>query len=550
MPGFDAFRLDDAGPIKVAEDTWWLGFADYEAGFSNNPYLIYDGSEAVLIDPGPGHPIFRDIILRKIGEIVPPSRIRFIVLNHQDPDLCGLVPYLENIVHPEAVVVCHPRTSLFIPYYGIRKRLLPVGDDDVLELRSGRRLRFIHTPYVHFAGSMMCYDEKTSSLFSSDVFAVFSRDWSLYADKGYLGPARAFLEHYIASREELRYLDKRLRKLKITRILPQHGGIIETPLVPAFLDLLGTSRPGRAIQDLDRRPSPEVEAALLAEGRAWLSSWMGQLCPEPEGFESLLEFAIAEGPSAVSGLLERLSDAAEERGVANPLNFGRVHSSDTVRAASSERLFLGIRNRFLSRQYSYLYGKSDMGALLAQGLQSFEARLCVLFADIRGFTAWSAEREPDEVVSLLSRFYELCSRVISPRGGRINKLLGDGVLAYFPGNRAEDCLSAAEELHNCGRVEGLLPVGIGIAEGEVILGDVGEEARLDYTILGAPVNLASRLCDLAGPEEIALDPSFFAELGSARVTSLRSRGARPLRFKAKPSDPEMEALVLPSTKAP
>jgi len=59
-------RLDDTHGIEIEKGIFWIGFADYESGFSNNPYLLIDGEEAVLFDPGPGHPVFRDIIIRKI----------------------------------------------------------------------------------------------------------------------------------------------------------------------------------------------------------------------------------------------------------------------------------------------------------------------------------------------------------------------------------------------------------------------------------------------------------------------------------------------------
>ncbi|MBT3224480.1 MAG: diguanylate cyclase, partial [Proteobacteria bacterium] len=84
--------LDDQNAVEVAEGIWWLGFADYEAGFSNNPYLLVSGDEAVLFDPGPGSPFFLDIILHKIRQVIDPEKVRYIVVHHQDPDLCALIP--------------------------------------------------------------------------------------------------------------------------------------------------------------------------------------------------------------------------------------------------------------------------------------------------------------------------------------------------------------------------------------------------------------------------------------------------------------------------
>ena len=121
-------KLDDRKSINIIGDIWWVGFADYEAGFSNNPYLIVDQEETLLFDPGPGHPFFRDLIVQKIQEVTSLELIKYIVVHHQDPDLCGLIPYIEHLLHPEVVIICHPRTALFVPYYGTRKRIFPVGD--------------------------------------------------------------------------------------------------------------------------------------------------------------------------------------------------------------------------------------------------------------------------------------------------------------------------------------------------------------------------------------------------------------------------------------
>ena len=73
-------KLNDEQPIEIADGIYWIGFADFEAGFSNNPYLVTDGNEAVLFVPGPGHPVFRDIVYSKIRQIIDPANIRYIVV--------------------------------------------------------------------------------------------------------------------------------------------------------------------------------------------------------------------------------------------------------------------------------------------------------------------------------------------------------------------------------------------------------------------------------------------------------------------------------------
>ena len=104
-------RIDDKHAFEIDKGLFWLGFADYEAGFSNNPYLLLDEDEAVLIDPGPGHPIFREIILQKIQELISPEIIKYIIVQHQDPDLCALIPLIENYLNTELVIITTPRTA-------------------------------------------------------------------------------------------------------------------------------------------------------------------------------------------------------------------------------------------------------------------------------------------------------------------------------------------------------------------------------------------------------------------------------------------------------
>jgi class 3 adenylate cyclase/glyoxylase-like metal-dependent hydrolase (beta-lactamase superfamily II) len=537
-------KLDDANAIQVADDIWWVGFADYEAGFSNNPYLLIDGDEAVLFDPGPGHPLFRDLILQKIEQVTAPEHIRYVVVHHQDPDLCGLIPLIENTLHPDLVIMAHPRTSLFIPYYGVRKGILPLGDGDTLELKSGRKLAFYHAPYLHFAGNIMSYDTKTLSLFSSDIFAVFSRDWSLYADDSYIELAKDFIESYIAAKEPLLYAYEKIKTLKINRILPQHGGIIEQN-IDKFLDLLIKAEPGRLIEELRNRPSSKQIDELISSGKQWLEYWLKKDLPA-QSLDELMKVAIDEGPSTISLLIDAISKKAKELGVNNPLTHSKAHRWNNIWSSQTAQIMDSIRRRFLSRQYGIRWGSdANLAEVLKQGLQAFKMNVAVMFVDIRGFTQWSAERSPTEVVELLNRQHDLIARIIHGNGGRVNKFLGDGILAYFPEQKARECFLTAHKIQEAIGESRLLPVGVGCDFGEVIMGDVGQEARLDYTLIGSVVNFASRMCSAAGKGEIAFSQRFFKMIDEESKRSLSSRYAsRPIRVKVKPNDPELEGVVL------
>ncbi len=532
-------RLDDLRPIEVARGIHWVGFADFEAGFSNNPYLLVDGNEAVLFDPGPGHPFFRDLIINKITEIVPPVRIRHIVVHHQDPDLCGLIPFIEPLVHPDAVIIAHPRSGLFIPYYGSRKRILPVGDGDVLELASGRRIRFIHTPYVHFAGSMMSYDEWTHSLFSSDLFAVFDKNWSLYANESHKELMKNFINSYVGDKRSVMYAYSKLTGLDIKRILPQHGSIIDKD-VRAYIDLLPETNPGVMVNELANKPGESALGILLAAGKKELGFWLKTGIPA-DTLDGLLDIALDSGPATVSMLFDAIARKSAELGVSNPLASNRVHVSGALRTTSGESLLSSMRSKLLKSQYSMLSGnETNIDLLIQRRLQAVKIEAIVMFVDIRGFTKWSEPLPPDEVVRTLNRELELVTRAIVSSGGRVNKYMGDGTLAYFPRGREREALKAGIKAIVSIKRAGLLQVGIGISSGDAIMGDLGEEERLDFTIIGKAVNFASRMCVYAKAGEIAMTEDFFDGLDS-RLGPIISSFASFHRFiaKIKPDDPEI-----------
>ena len=137
-------------------------------------------------------------------------------------------------------------------------------------------------------------------------------------------------------------------------------------------------------------------------------------------------------------------------------------------------------------------------------MQSELRHVCVLFLDIRNFTAFSENRSPAEVVQFLNNTFEFMIEIINRNNGIINKFLGDGFMAVFgapvsDGRDCENAVRAAGEIiaEMKARIKGeLLPdvrIGIGIHAGETITGNVGSSQRREYTIIGDTVNVASRI---------------------------------------------------------
>ena len=143
--------------------------------------------------------------------------------------------------------------------------------------------------------------------------------------------------------------------------------------------------------------------------------------------------------------------------------------------------------------------------------------ITVLFADIRGFTAFAENQPPDKVVGILNTYFSAMSEIIFENQGTLDKYIGDGLMALFgaPTATSEDPANAlkaavamqrkAAELHAEFLREGFndFAIGVGLHTGVATIGFIGSEKRSEYTAIGDTVNLASRLESQARPESIA-----------------------------------------------
>jgi adenylate cyclase len=173
---------------------------------------------------------------------------------------------------------------------------------------------------------------------------------------------------------------------------------------------------------------------------------------------------------------------------------------------------------------------------------AYEREVGILFADIRGFTAWSEGRSPAEVTDTLTRFYAVASRVLT-RDDALVEFIGDQVMALylpdFPSLRertSEVMISAAGRLLReiDRQQEDVLPVGVGIHLGVASVGNVGQGKTKDFTAVGDVVNTAARLQSSALAGQIVVSDEIFARVAghcpAAEPVSLSLKGkSEPFR---------------------
>ena len=156
-------------------------------------------------------------------------------------------------------------------------------------------------------------------------------------------------------------------------------------------------------------------------------------------------------------------------------------------------------SRFVPRQFLHLLGVKDIRAV--QLGQQVEQSMTILFSDIRDFTSLSESMSPQENFNFLNSYLVQMEPVIAAHGGIIDKYIGDAIMALFPASpddalRCSLAMLAKLDEYNAGRERASyrpIKIGIGINTGIVILGTVGGEGRMDGTVIGDAVNLASRL---------------------------------------------------------
>jgi adenylate cyclase len=174
--------------------------------------------------------------------------------------------------------------------------------------------------------------------------------------------------------------------------------------------------------------------------------------------------------------------------------------------AGFNRMVAGLREREeLRDMFGRQVGQEVARQALERGVElgGEEREVAILFVDLVGSTQLAADCPPEEVVALLNEFFGAVVEAVSEYGGSINKFEGDAALCVFGAplpsdDPASDALAAARALRD--RLRERLPradFGIGVSAGRAVAGNIGAAERFEYTVIGDPVNEASRLTELA-----------------------------------------------------
>ena len=253
------------------------------------------------------------------------------------------------------------------------------------------------------------------------------------------------------------------------------------------------------------------------------------------GFVTLLLAALAShlvakglaGP--VRSLMEAAGRVAEGDYGAN-VELARKDELGRL-ADSFNEMTEGLR---LKEQYRGVLDKvvsKDVAEELIEGgieLGGETRNVAVLFADIRGFTALTEGMAPEDVITLINSCMEKMSGAIEAEGGVVDKYVGDELMAVFgaPVSRGDDAGRAVRaailiqeglaDLNKRRRAEGAdaIGVGVGVNSGKAVAGNMGSSNRLNYTVLGEAVNLASRLCAIAPAGEVYISEATAGEVNS------------------------------------
>lgn len=270
-----------------------------------------------------------------------------------------------------------------------------------------------------------------------------------------------------------------------------------------------------ALNWLDNNPCDLVLLDIMMPGLSGIEV-LDRLRSRLDVGELPIIMATAKGDQA--DIVDALKRGANDY-VTKPLEFpvvlARVNTQLALKAAHDRNRQLTAelerRNRFI-RQVFGRYLTDEIAETLLDSPEALQMggerrEISILMADLRGFTPFAAERDPQDVMKVVNTFLSAMTEVIIAHGGTIDEFIGDAILALFgaPRIQADHAIrsvacavamqKAMSEVNRINREAGLpeVAMGIGINSGEVVVGNIGSEKRSKYGVVGHNVNMAARI---------------------------------------------------------
>lgn len=304
---------------------------------------------------------------------------------------------------------------------------------------------------------------------------------------------------------------------------------------------------GEAMVSIDRRP---LERGLQQLVRALIATTIGLII-----LGGLLAFPLAQRLCRPIHQLVRVGEAID-RGEAGNLEAHQRRDEIGQVLSSFKRMADGLEQkrhveRTLFRYLSPSVAEKVLSAPAGSGLPGTMMEGSVLFCDIVGFTELSEQMDPEQVAGLLNEYFHYFSLAASSSHGTVDKFIGDCIMILFGVPDADEhhalhaltCAlliqSIAEEINRRRRAAGEMTVlfRIGINSGRMLAGNLGGEERMQYTVIGDTVNLASRICGLAEPGGTLLTDMAADQPGMAGLTRPSRMGAVQVRGRREPVVP-------------
>lgn len=266
-------------PVEIAPETYWVGKREPGGIFFANPYLRrFRGVDPkrqrqcefnLLVDPGSSSD-FATVSSKVAALTGGMERLSAVFINHQDPDVGSSASLIAARYAPRAGILCSEDTWRLIVHFNLpRERFMATEKfASGLNLPTGHCLRPVPSPFCHFRGAVMLYDPETRVLFSGDLFGGLTdaNAQGLYADDSDWVGIRAFHQIYMPANAALVRTVAAIRKLDppVEIIAPQHGRVIQAPLLQEFLDRMERLQVGLDIMD-------------EAQDRSYLQAWTSVL---------------------------------------------------------------------------------------------------------------------------------------------------------------------------------------------------------------------------------------------------------------------------------